>query len=468
MGGPARVRKLRMEGRATARDHIDRLCDGGSFVEIGTFAGTAADGTVPGSGDGKVAGHARVEGRPITVIADDITVKRASSSTTNAKKIERVVRQAKRAGSPIVFFGESGGARLPDMLHSESFASEPVYPWLFAADRPPLVSAIVGESYGSSSFVAARADVSIMLAGSVMALTSPRVIEVATGMTISDEALGGAEVNATLSGTVDLVVDDYDDLYAQMRAAIALLTIPRTPSWEAVEPGGPAGHVPLMPGRGYDMHAVLATLIDPGYFELARQRGGSIITALGRVEGRAVGIVASQPCVGAGALTPQACDKVVRLIGLCERLGYPIVCLQDTPGFQVGVQHEHDGLLNRAMDVIAATTNSTVPVITVVVRKAFGLAFFALFGPGHGADVIAAWPDAQIGFMAPAVAANVLYADEVSASGAAGRQERLAELADRLGRSSLAVDVASVMGIDELIEPDTTRAFIAEFLGRMS
>ncbi len=468
MGGPARVRKLRLEGTPTARDHIDRVLDAGSFVEIGTFAGTADDGTAPGAGDGKIAGHGRVAGRPVAVVADDITVKRASSSQTNARKIERVVHQARRSGSPIVFFGETGGARLPDMLRSEMFAAEPVYPWLFAPDRPALVSAIVGESYGASSFVASRADVSIMLAGAVMALTSPRVIAVATGVEVSDEALGGAEANARLAGTVDVVVDDHGELYAQVRAAVSLLTTARAPAWDPPEPGDPAVHVPLASGRAYDMHAVLAMVLDPGYFELARHRGGAVITALGRVEGRAVGVVASQPSEEAGALTPEACDKVVRLIRLCERLGYPIVCLQDTPGFQIGVEYEHDGLLNRAMELIGAATNATVPVITIVVRKAFGLAFFALFGPGHGADVIAAWPDAQIGFMAPAVAANVLYADELDAAGPTGRRERLAQLADRLESSARAIDVAGAMGIDELIEPETTRAFIVDFLDRMA
>ena len=159
-------------------------------------------------------------------IADDVTVKRASSTALNARKTDRLVHQARLAGEPIVYFGEAGGARIPDVLSADVFASEPVYPWLFEPDRPPLISIIVGQSYGGSSFVASMSDIVLMLEGSVMALTSPRVIQVATGATITDEELGGARVVAKKTGLVDLVVRDLDELDEVLRKVILLIADP--------------------------------------------------------------------------------------------------------------------------------------------------------------------------------------------------------------------------------------------------
>jgi acetyl-CoA carboxylase carboxyltransferase component len=471
LGGPDRLRKLRLAGKPTARDHIAAICDAGSFREIGTFAGTGADGKAPGAGDGKIAGHGLLDGEAVTVVADDVTVKHATSSAVNARKIERVMHQAREAGNPVVYFGETGGARLPELLRGESFAAEPVYPWLFASDRPPLVTGIVGDSFGASSFVAAVSDAVVMLDGAVMALTSPRVIEVATGARITAEALGGARVNATVVGTVDAVVADYASLYAELRTAARLLDRRRNESHDTgasdadSAPDRIAELVPADPGRAYDMHDVIDALVDAGdRFEFARHRGQSVLTALARIDGRTVGVVGSQPSHAAGAIGPDACDKVIRLTKLCERLRYPIVCLQDTPGFQVGADVEHAGLIGKAMTMLGANTVATVPIVTVVLRKGFGLGFFALFGPSHGADVVLAWPDAQIGFMAPQAAANVLHFDELRGLPAPTRHERLAAFAAALGAESRAIDVAAAMGIDEIIDPATTRDTVRAYL----
>ena len=224
MGGAAKVRALRLSGGRTARDHIAALCDEGSFAEIGTFAGMRAEGPTTTAGDGRICGHGRVAGRPIALIADDVTVKRASSTSLNARKTERLVHQARLAGEPIIYFGEAGGARLPDVLSGDVFASEPIYPWLFGPQRPPLISVIVGQSYGGSSFIAAKSDIVVMLEGSVMALTSPRVLAIATGESIDDEALGGAQTAARKTGLVDLVAKDLDELNGLLRTIIELIS----------------------------------------------------------------------------------------------------------------------------------------------------------------------------------------------------------------------------------------------------
>ena len=179
-------------------------------------------------------------------------------------------------------------------------------------------------------------------------------------------------------------------------------------------------------------------------------------------------MVASQPLYESGALSPEACEKAIRLMRTCERFGFPVVYLVDTPGFAVGSQVEHSGMLQRAMDLIGTNTASSCPVITVIVRKAFGLAFFAMCSPAHGGDMVVAWPGAKIGFMAPEVAANVLYADEMNEMKGEARMARLSEHAAALRSEASAMDVAAAMGIDEIIDPNETATVIRHFLGTLT
>jgi acetyl-CoA carboxylase carboxyltransferase component len=459
MGGAEKVRALRADGRRTARDFIDAFFDDGSFVEIGTFAGMSIGAPNTVAGDGRVTGHATLDGSPVGVIVDDVTVKRASSTALNARKADRVLQVAKRARMPVLVVGEAGGARLPDTLRGEVFASEPIYPWLFDADRPPLVAAIVGDSYGGSSFIAAMADITVMTKGSVLALTSPGVIAMATGEQVTPEALGGAEVLATRTDLIDIVVNDERELDDVLRRALELFTRPQLAD-AARSDVDLRAVVPSDPAKVYDVRGVIDAVVDvDSFLELGAARGRSVVTGLGRVDGRVVGIVASQPRHEAGALSPAACEKAARLTRLCNRFGFPIVSLVDTPGFQIGVQVEHSGMLRRAMELIAVNTAARVPVVTVILRKAFGLAFFAMFSPAHGGDVVLAWPDARIGFMDPVTAANVLYGGELVDAPAAQQREQLAERAKALGASSSARDVAAAMGIDEIIhERETVEA----------
>ena len=213
------------------------------------------------------------------------------------------------------------------------------------------------------------------------------------------------------------------------------------------------------------MLPVIEALMDEGSFvELGHARGPSMVTGLGRIDGHVVGVVASQPEVDSGALSPESCEKASRLMRLCGRFSYPVIYLVDTPGFQIGVAAEHSGMLQRAMDLIAVNTASRSPVMTVILRKAYGLAFFAMGSPAHGGDLVVAWPDAKIGFMGPAVAANVLYGDEMDGLTGDLRRARLAERAASLGAASSAIDVAAAMGIDEIIEPEETAGTIRRFV----
>jgi len=472
MGGTDKVRALRIAGRRTARDVIDALCDAGSFTEIGTFAGMHAGAPATAAGDGRITGQATIAGHPIGIIVDDITVKRASSTAVNARKAERVVHIAKQTGTPLLFIGEAGGARLPETLRGENFASEPIYPWLLDDDRPALIAAIVGDSYGGSSFVAALADVCVMLRGAVMALTSPAVVAMATGAQVTADQLGGADVLASKTDVVDVVVDDSAELDRVLKALVGMFADPRAPLVKTNANRPAAEIVDLVAADhsvAYDVRPVIGAIVDvDSFIELGASRGRSVVTGLARIDGHVVGIVASQPAHEAGAMSPTACQKIERLTRLCDRHSIPMVALVDTPGFQIGVDVEHAGMLRRSMELIQVNTSAHCPVITVILRKAFGLAFFAMFSPDHGGDVVLAWPDARIGFMDPMTAASVLHGEAVAGLTADQRRQRLADHATALGATNRAIDVAAAMGIDEIIDPPDTVSTIRRYLNLLT
>ncbi len=477
MGGADKVERLRAAGRRTARDHIAAFVDPGTFTEVGMFARSERlDDHAATPGDGKIGGHAMLDGRAVSVVADDVTVKRATSSLVGARKLQRIYEQAARAGNPFVYFGETGGARLPDSITAVGYSSEPVFPWLARRGREiPVAAAIVGDSFGGSSFVAGLADFVVQVRGSTLAVTSPRVIEVATGEKVSMEALGGADVHDRVTGQVDLVVDDDDDACDAVRAFLSYLPAragalaPRSSTRASRLPDPSIGAcVPEKRTQTYDVRTVIERLVDEGtYLELKPRFGASIVTALARLDGRAVGIVASQPAYLVGSLTPDACAKATRLLCLCDAFAIPLVFLQDTPGFLVGTKVEHDRLLARAMLFLEALCLTRVPRLSVVLRKAFGLAFFSMGGPGMGSDLLVSWPGAEIGFMDPVVGANVLHRVELDALEGDARREELHRFARGLGADFDPRAIAAAMNLDDIIDPADTRAVLARALDRL-
>lgn len=477
MGGADKMARLRGTGRRTAREHIETFVDEGTFNEVGLFARSErAEDRAATPGDGKIGGHAKVDGRPVSVVADDVTVKRATSSLVGARKLQRIYEQAARAGNPFVYFGQTGGARLPDSLTAVGYSSEPVFPWLARRGREiPVAAAIVGDSYGGSSFVAGLADFVVQVRGTTLAVTSPRVIEVATGERVTIEELGGVEVHERVTGQIDQVAETDDEACDAIRSFLSYLPSraglesPRTAT-RAARAGDPTiGHcVPSKRTQTYDVRAVIERLVDDGdYLELKPRFGASLVTALARLDGRAIGIVANQPAYLVGSLTPDACAKATRLLCLCDAFGLPVVFLQDTPGFLVGTKVEHERLIARSMLFLEALCLLRVPRLSVVLRKAFGLAFFSMGGPGMGSDLLVAWPGAEIGFMDPVVGASVLYGTELDALEGDARRDELYRRAQELGADFDPREIAAAMNLDDIIEPGDTRRVLADALDRL-
>lgn len=467
MGGSARIERLHARGELTVREHIDGLLDAGSFEEVGTFvrsANSADHDSTPG--DGKVGGHGTIAGRPVTVAGDDITVKRGSSSVMGSKRLTKLFAHAARCGHPIVYFGATGGARIPDTLGSAGFSQVGPGTQLFRRSRRvPMATVIVGDSFGGSSFFAAASDLVVQVRGTCLAVTSPLVVEVATGERPTMEQLGGADVHARVTGQADLAVDTPEEAYAVVRRFLSYLPghagerAGRADSTGSQPDPTLATLVPQRRSRAYDVRKPLARILDAdSLLELGPAYGRSLLTGLARLDGHAIGVVASQPRYFAGALDPAACEKAVRLLCLCDAFDLPVVFVQDVPGFFVGTQVEHDGMLKHAIRLQTALALSQTPKLTLLLRKSYGLAYFSLGGTDTGVDTVYAWPGAEISFMDPQVAANV-----VSGGDEAARDAALAAMASETDPYG----AAGLMNVDEIIDPADTRAVLAGALGRL-
>lgn len=473
MGGLEALARLHERGERSIREHIDAFLDDGSFSELGTFAHSMRledrDST---PGDGKIGGVGLVEGRPVAVGGDDITVKRGSTAVVGSRRIDRLLGLAIERGYPFVYFGQTGGARVPDIMSAEGFAELSSMMEISQRNHAvPVATAIVGQSFGASSFTAAMSDFVVQVRGSCLAVTSPRVVEVATGEKVGFEELGGVDVHATRTGLIDLAVEDDDAAYRSIRRFLsyfppnAWTPAPRQPAdgcGPIVDDPTLAGLVPARRARAYDMRTVINRIVDPdSAFELRPGMGRGLYTGFARIDGWPVAMLASNPLYNAGTLDPAACEKGIRMLVLCDSFNIPAVFLQDVPGFLVGRQVEHSRLLYRAIRFYEALMLCSAPTLTVVVRKAFGLAWQSLNGLAGMTNGLYAWPGAEIGFMDPGVGINVLYGDRLSEADKAARAAEMAAVTSPYG-------AAGVMNIDEVIDPATTRAVLARDLGLLA
>ena len=474
MGSADRVERQHARGRLTIRERLDRLFDPGSFREIGTFAvSEAPDVRDRTPGDGKIGGWGKIDGRPAAACGDDVTVLHGSSSVVGGKRMKRIYEQALAQGVPYVYFGETGGARLPDALGSEGFSKIPAGIEMGRRRRRiPLATAILGESFGGSSFHAAFSDFVVQLRGSSLAVSSPRVIEIATGERISLDDLGGPHVHLDRTGQIDQVADTEDEAIAMLKTFLSYMpdNCWQTPQQlEGFEHAAPdpqlAELVPTRRQRAYDMHRVVARIVDDGQMlELKPRFGRSLITALARIGGRTVGMLASNPMFNAGALSPDTCDKATQFLCLCEAFNIPLIFLQDVPGFIVGSQPEHNRLLHKAIMFLEALALTTVPRFTVVLRKAFGLAYFSLSGNSMDNALVTAWPGAEISFMDPGVGVNVVHARDIAA--AADPDAERQRLIDEWTLGHEPFGAAGIMNLDEIIDPADTRRWLLEAVQR--
>ncbi|MEO8303692.1 MAG: carboxyl transferase domain-containing protein [Betaproteobacteria bacterium] len=465
MGGAEKLEKRRNRGQLNAQERLDILVDAGSFVETGLLgaSGVFKDDETRTPRDGKIVGFGKIDGRDVAVVVNDFTVAGASTSATNSKKIGHVRRTATEKGMPFVHVGESTGARLPDAMGSRGMGTllgnDPTQ---FRRSREtPWVAAALDTSFGSSAWLCCCSDFAVMKKGSIMAVSSPRLVSMAIGEKVDLEELGGWRLHAEYTGLIDRFTDTDAETMQEIRRFLSYMpshNMELPPVHEAAsdaeqDQGAILDILPEKRTQVYDMRKIVAVIADrDSVFELKPRYGRSVMTALARLGGRSVGIVANNPIVGAGALSAEACKKVIDFQVMCDSFNIPLLRLLDTPGFVVGKDAERKGAPGWIMNMMSCTSFVTVPTITVIVRKAYGRAYVAMGGGRHNDEMIA-WPMAEVSFMDPTFATTIVHGRK---PGEEGFEEALIQIQ----KNDEVWDMATIFSLQNIIKPQETRAYL--------
>lgn len=467
MGGGEKLARRRSAGHLNARERVAMLVDDDSWNETGLF-GVAADVALQEvtPADGKITGFGQVDGRPVGVVAYDFTVKGSSSSATNNKKMSHVKELGSKLAVPVVVLGESTGVRMPDIMGGRGMGGLQDGTRFLRTRRAPWVSAIFGSAFGSAAWHAVAADFNVMRKGATMAVSSPKLVSLATRSDVDPEELGGWKLHHEVTGFADQVADSDEDAMAAIRRFLGYLPsgnheLPPRMQCD-VEPSHGSDLldlVPESPSRVYDVRPVIDSIVDPGTrFDLKEGFARNLVTALARIDGRSVGIIASNPMSKGGALDAAACVKATSMIVLCDSFNIPIVFLVDQPGFLVGVEAERQGIVGKVINWMNALSLRTVPTFTVLMRKSYGQAYVNM-GAGGTSDEVAAWFTAEVSFMHPNSAVEIVH-------GIRAQDEPLdfERHLDEMERASTAYDVAAVYGVQDVIDPRETRTWLTRKL----
>jgi acetyl-CoA carboxylase carboxyltransferase component len=460
--------KLAAQNKLYVRDRIALLFDEGSFVEDSQLANATADGL---PADGVVTGQGRVDGRPALVVANDPTVKAGSWGARTVEKIIRVTERALTEEVPVFWFIDSAGARITDQVDlfpGRRGAGRIFHNQVALSGKVPQICCLFGPSAAGGAYIPAFTDIVIMVeANASMYLGSPRMAEMVVGEKVSLEEMGGARMHATVSGCGDnLAVDDAD---AIEQAKLFFSYFPLNwrlpvPAYAAEAPAYELDDdiVPVSESVPFDMHTVIDGLVDlDSFFELKPEFAAEVITGLGRIDGRSVGIVANNSVVRGGVLFGDSADKSARFIWLCDAFNIPLLYLADVPGFMIGSEVERLGIIRHGAKMITAVSEATVPQLSILVRKAYGAGLYAMDGPGFMPDACIALPTARVAVMGPEAAVNAVYANKIAEIGDAAEREAFV----KAKRAEYEADVdllrlASDLVIDAIINPSELRAEI--------
>lgn len=470
---PAAVERQHSRGKMTARERVLALLDEGSFTEIDEFSrhrSTAfgMDKRRP-YGDGVIIGMGAVNGRPVCVFSQDVAIFGGSLGQVYGEKICKIIDFALKTGCPLVGINEGGGARIQEGVVSLGLYGEIFRRNTHASGVIPQISLVMGAAAGGHVYSPALTDFIVMVdQTSQMFITGPDVIRTVTGEDVTMEELGGGRTHNAVSGTAHYLAANETDALEYVRDLLSHLPQNNLEDPPIFDDGVDTtitdldrdldALIPDSPNQPYDMREVVHTILDDGEFlEVQELYAQNIVCGFGRIEGRSVGIVANQPTQLAGCLDIGASEKAARFIRTCDCFNVPIVTLVDTPGFLPGVGQEHQGIIRRGAKLLYAYAEATVPLITVITRKAYGGAYDVMGSKHLGADVNLAWPTAQIAVMGAEGAVNILYKRELAEhpDPAARRRELVDEYNDELANPY----VASERGyIDQVIYPHETRA----------
>jgi propionyl-CoA carboxylase beta chain len=467
------------KGKLTARERIDLLLDPGSFVELDALvrhrSHTFGMADHRPFGDGVVTGHGTVDGRRVCVYAEDFTVLGGSLGEAFGEKIAKVMDLAVRIGAPLIGIKDSGGARIQEGVVALAHYAELVKRHVGASGVVPQISVIVGPCAGGAVYAPALTDLVVMVDGiSHMYVTGPDVLRAVTGDDVTHEELGGGHSHNAVSGAAHYLAHDERDAFEYVQTVLGFLpsnNLSEPPVYAATGPAGPTAAdlaldrlIPDRAQQPYDMRQVVETVVDDGELvEVHPLFAPNILCGFARVDGRSVGVVANQPLVLAGALDYDASEKAARFIRLCDSFGVPVLTFVDVPGFLTSVDQERGGIIRRGAKLIYAYCEATVPMVTVITRKAYGGGYGVMGSKHLGIDVNLAWPTAEIAVMGGSGAVSVLHRRELKAAAdpEALRAKLRAEYEDTMCTPYMAAERGYV---DAVIMPHETREQVSAAL----
>ncbi|PID27355.1 MAG: methylmalonyl-CoA carboxyltransferase [Candidatus Cloacimonadota bacterium] len=479
MGGEARVAKQHAKGKLSARERIQLLFDKGTFREIDMFVKHRSvnfnmpDADIPA--DGVVTGHGLVNGRPVFAYAQDFTSHGGSLGEKHADKIVKIMDMAMKAGAPFIGMNDSGGARVEEGVDALYGYGEIFFRNSRASGVIPQLSCIMGPCAGGAVYSPAMTDFVFMVKNtSQMFITGPNVIKTVTGEETTFEELGGAMTHSTKSGNCHFACEDDKDAINKMRKLLSYLPSNNMEEPPLIETGDDRNRlcpeldtiIPDNPKFPYDMYDVISSVVDNGeYFEPHEYYASNIIIAFARLNGRVVGIIANQPKVLAGCLDIEASDKAARFIRFCDAFNIPLVSFVDVPGYLPGCSQEWGGIIRHGAKLLWCYSEATVPKLTVVTGKNYGGSYIAMSSKHLGADMVFAWPTAEIAVMGAQGAANIIssYRKAIKEADdpAKVRQEKIAEYEKAFNNPYIAAERGYV---DALILPSETRQRLIDAL----
>lgn len=481
MGGVTAIDRQHASGKLTARERVALLVDPDSFRETGLFAhhqnrvpdlagkSTPADGVITGVGT--------IAGRSVCVVAYDFTVMAGCMGEIGEQKIADLRHRAVTSRMPFIWLLDSAGARIQEVFGAQFAGSGGLfYDQSRMSGQVPLICAVMGPCAAGTAYIPGLADVVFMVekTGS-MALAGPHLVKAAIGEEISAEALGGSNVHCTQSGVADASFLDDAACIDAIKTYLSFFpssSDDRPPFAATIDPRRDCGEaiyetLPETARQPYDMHAIIASLVDHGrFFDIKRDFARNIICGFAHLAGHPVGIVANQPSVLGGTIDNDASDKAAHFINLCDAFHVPLIFLVDTPGFMVGAQVERVGIIRHGAKFIYHVANATVPKLTLIVRKAYGAGYYAMCGKAFGSDLIVAWPTAEVSVMGAEGALNIIYRKYVDA---APYPEQVREEALRQLREKISPYLTASAGfLDDIIDPRESRAVLIDALHSLS
>jgi acetyl-CoA carboxylase carboxyltransferase component len=470
-GGPERHReKSAQQGKLPVRERIRLLVDEGSFAEEALLANWEQEGF---GADGVVTGMATIGGRPACVMANDPTVKAGSWGPKTVEKIIRIQEQALKHLVPMIYLVDSAGARITDqvqMFPGRRGAGRIFHTEVKLSGVVPQVCVLFGPSAAGGAYIPAFCDVVIMREGNAsMYLGSPRMAEMVIGEKVSLEEMGGAKMHTGVSGVGHFLVESDEEGIELARRYLSYFPTNWREEPPTAPPAEPASETPireLVPedeNKPFDMYELLESLLDAGSFlEVQERWAKEVITGYGRLDGRAIGIVANQPKQRGGVLFVDSSDKAARFIWTCNAFNVPLLFLADVPGFMIGTAVERQGIIRAGAKMISAVSEATVPKISVIVRKAYGAGLYAMAGPAFDPDSCIALPWAKIAVMGPQAAINAVYYNQVQAIEDEAEREAFVEKLRREYAEEIDVlHLASELVVDAVIQPEDLRPELA-------